>query len=58
MSEPVQSIEDDSADGTVKIGAEIWCTPQVAEDVRQRLRDAVDEIVDEYPNDIIDYGRD
>jgi hypothetical protein len=45
-------------DETVKIGAEIWCTAAVADDVRQALREAVDQIVEENPNDIIDYGRD
>lgn len=44
--------------GVVKIGAEIWCTAAVADDVRQALREAVDQIVEENPNDIIDYGRD
>ena len=43
---------------TVSVGAEIIVTSAVADEVRQRLRDAVDEIVSDFEDEVIDYGRD
>ncbi|WP_327072019.1 hypothetical protein [Kitasatospora sp. NBC_01302] len=41
------------------VGAEILCHPEVADEIAQRLRDAVGEILADYSEDeIADYGTD
>ncbi|MFE7046033.1 hypothetical protein ACFU9X_43625 [Streptomyces atratus] len=40
-------------------GCQIVCSPDVADEIAQRLRDAVGEILDDYTDDdVFDYGVD
>ncbi|MEC3992032.1 hypothetical protein VSR01_00110 [Actinacidiphila sp. DG2A-62] len=51
--------EEEDDPGFRHVSVEIICTPDVADAIAQQLRDAVEEILDDYSDDeIIDYGVD
>jgi hypothetical protein len=58
-AEEVQADEADDAPGFRSIGCQIVCSPEVADEIAQRLREAVGEILDDYTDDdVFDYGVD
>jgi hypothetical protein len=49
----------DDDPGLRNIGCQIVCSPEVADEIAQRLREAVGEILDDYTDDdVFDYGVD
>lgn len=58
-AEEVHADEADDDHGFRSIGCQIVCSPEVADEIAQRLREAVGEILDDYTDDdVFDYGVD
>ncbi|MFE4798268.1 hypothetical protein ACFRFL_25095 [Streptomyces sp. NPDC056708] len=58
-AEAAPADEDDADPGFRNIGCQIVCSPDVADEIAQPLRDAVGEILDDYTDDdVFDYGID
>ncbi|MFJ5726341.1 hypothetical protein [Streptomyces sp. NPDC093149] len=53
-TEAAPADEDDADSGFRNIGCQIVCSPDVAGEIAQWLRDVVGEILDDYADDVFD----
>lgn len=59
MTDTAEEAPADDDPGFRSIGCQIVCSPEAADEIAQRLREAVGEILDDSPdNDVFDYGVD
>ena len=59
ITDTAEEAPADHDPGFRNIGCQIVCSPRVADEIAQRLREAVGEILDDYTDgDVFDYGVD
>ncbi|MFI6731276.1 hypothetical protein NRF20_01825 [Streptomyces sp. R-74717] len=59
LTERAEAAPADEDPGFRHIGCQIVCSPEVADEIAQWLREAVGEILDDYTDDdVFDYGVD
>lgn len=59
LTDTAEEAPADDDPGFHNIGCRIVCSPEVADEIAQRLREAVGEILEDYTDeDVFDYGVD
>ncbi|WP_069766856.1 hypothetical protein [Streptomyces sp. LUP30] len=59
LTDTAEEAPADDDPGFRNIGCQIVCSPEVADEIAQRLREAVGEILEDYTDeDVFDYGVD
>ncbi|MGJ5899373.1 hypothetical protein ACSCBZ_46660 [Streptomyces niveiscabiei] len=59
LTDTAEQVPADDDPGFRSIGCQIVCSPEVADEIAQRLREAVGEILDDYTDyGVFDYGVD